>query len=201
MSRPYAWFLWISALAVALVSWRVLLLPLDLAMPAVAHYRPEVPLALFAHLLGGPLALLLAPFQLWGGLRRRHPALHRWSGRLYGLAVLTGGLGSLALLPHFTGTAFALTGFAALAVLWLAFTALGIARARAGDIAAHRRWMRRSVALTLAAVTLRLVMAPLMLAGWSVVETYQITAWGSWLLNLALLELWQARRARRPAMG
>ena len=49
--------------------------------------------------------------------------------------------------------------------------------------------MTRSVALTFAAVTLRLIMAPLTVLGWSVTETYQVTAWASWIISLAAAEL------------
>lgn len=199
MPRLFTWFFWIAALGVALMSWRVLFAPVALSMPAMAHYLPDLSLAVAAHVLGGPMALLLAPFQLWPGLRQRRPALHRWTGRVYALAIAIGGTASLALLPRFEGSAFALTGFAALAVSWIGVTVWGIGRAMAGDLAGHRRWMRRSVALTFAAVTLRVVMAPLMAMGWTVTETYQITAWGSWLFNLAVLELWVNRRAPRLA--
>ena len=187
---------WIASLAVGLMSLRWLVLPMDLAMPNMAHFQTDAPLALIAHLTGGPLALLLAPFQLWSGLRARRPGVHRALGRIYGLAILIGSLGSLALVPAFTGSSFAAAGFVALALLWLATTALGIRAARARDFVRHRRWMLRSVALTFAAVTLRVMMAPLMAAGWSVNETYQVTAWGCWLVNLAVIEalLWRRRR-------
>lgn len=201
MPRSFTWFFWLSALSVALVSWRVLVAPVDLVMPAMAHYLADFPLSLAAHILFGPLALLLAPFQLWQGLRQRQPGLHRWLGRLYGLSILGGGLASLTLLPGFEGSLFAALGFGTLAVLWIGITLWGIGRARAGDIAAHRRWMQRSVALTFAAVTLRLIMAPLMAAGWSLTETYDITAWGSWLINLAVLEIWQRWRVQRPRVA
>ncbi|WP_158515961.1 DUF2306 domain-containing protein [Pararhodobacter sp. CCB-MM2] len=194
MTRPFTVFFWLSALGVAVMSWRVFFAPIADAMPAMLPYFPDVSLAAWAHIIGGPLALGLAPFQLWQGLRRRRPALHRWMGRVYGLSILMAGLASLVMLPHFEGSRFAQLGFGVLAVLWIATTALGIARARAGDLTAHRRWMLRSIALTFAAVTLRIIMAPLMASGWSITETYEITAWGSWVLNLIVLELWQRRR-------
>ena len=122
---------WIASLAVGLMSLRWLVLPMDLAMPNMAHFQTDAPLALIAHLTGGPLALLLAPFQLWSGLRARRPGVHRALGRIYGLAILIGALGSLALVPAFTGSSFAAAGFVALALLWLATTALGIRAARA----------------------------------------------------------------------
>lgn len=181
---------WLMCLTVALVSLRFLVAPMQVVMAHMAHYLPTVPIALFAHILGAPLALALAPFQLWQGLRRARPGVHRAMGYVYVSAVLVAGVGSLALLPQFQGTAFAAAGFACLAVLWIGFTLRGVLLARAGDLAAHRRFMLRSVALTFGAVTLRLIMAPLMAQGWSVVDTYQITAWGCWVPNLVAVEIW-----------
>jgi hypothetical protein len=43
-------------------------------------------------------------------------------------------------------------------------------------------------------------MAPLMAQGWSVVETYDVTAWASWVPNLILVELWLRRGTRRTAL-
>lgn len=195
LSTAGRWAFRAGAVTVALISLRFLAAPLSAVMPHMAHYVQLVPLGLFGHLFGGPLALALAPLQLWERLRRRRPALHRATGYLYAGSVLVATLGSLALLPHFLGSTWALTGFAVLAILWIGFTTQGILRARARDFAGHRRWMVRSVALSFGAVTLRLIMGPLMARGWTVVETYQITAWGSWVINLAFAEWW----LRRPA--
>jgi hypothetical protein len=71
---------------------------------------------------------------------------------------------------------------------------VGIWAAMQGDYARHRWWMQRSLALTFSAVTLRVIMAPLMASGWTVAQTYDVTAWGSWLLNLGVLYWWQGRR-------
>ncbi|WP_370204713.1 DUF2306 domain-containing protein [Pararhodobacter marinus] len=199
MPRSFAWFFWTLSMIIALASLRILALPMAEAMPHMLHYLDSAPVGTWVHMIAGPLALGLAPFQLWQGLRRRRPALHRWTGRVYALAILAGGVASLAMLPGFQGSTFAQAGFGVLAVLWIGTTFLGVARARAGDMAAHRRWMLRSVALTFAAVTLRLIMGPLVALGWTVTETFDVTAWGSWLINLAVLEYWQRRRVLKPA--
>ena len=68
-----------------------------------------------------------------------------------------------------------------------------------GDLARHRWWMQRSLALTFSAITLRIIMAPLMASGWTVAETYDVTAWGAWVLNLIVLEWWQRRRVAATA--
>jgi len=193
---PRAWtrVFWLGSLLIAFASMRWLLAPLDLVMPNMAHYRFDAPFGLFAHLIGSPLALLLAPFQLWAGLRSRRPRVHRWLGRLYVLSIALGGVGALVLVPTFTGSAFAAAGFTGLALAWLMTTGLGIWHARVGNFTAHQSWMLRSVALTFAAVTLRLMMGPLAAAGWSVNDTYLITAWGCWVPNLIVMEWWLRRR-------
>ena len=103
------------SLLLALASLRVLVLPFELVMPDMAHFQWEAPLRLWGHVLGAPLALALAPLQLWTGFRVRHPGLHRWSGRLYGLAVLVGGLAGLTLAPTSVASDFARAGFMVLA--------------------------------------------------------------------------------------
>ena len=191
--------LWFVCLGLAAATLRVLALPIALVMPAMAPYLPDFGWAVAGHIVGGPVALALVPFQLSARLRGASLRRHRWLGYGYVLAVLVGAVAALALLPRFQGSAFAGVGFAMLAILWVGFTLRAVLAARAGDLAAHRRWMLRSVALTLAAVSLRLVMAPLMAAGWSLTETYDLTAWGSWLVNLALLEAVEYRRRTHPS--
>ena len=149
--------------------------------------------------MASPVAPALAPLQMWTGLRARWPVLHRWSGRVYGLAVLVAGLAGLTLAPITEATLFAQAGFFVLALAWLGTTGIGIRAAMRGDYVRHRWWMQRSLALTFAAVTLRVIMAPLMAAGWTVSQTYDVTAWGSWLLNLAVLTWWQKQKANPKA--
>lgn len=181
------------SLLVAVMSLRFLIAPMELVMDHMIHYRPDVPIAMYAHILGAPIALALAPFQLWRRLRDRRPAVHRAMGYGYALAVLVAGVGSFVMLPYFNGTLWSAVGFAVLGGLWVGFTGRGVWLARAGNHTAHRRWMIRSVALTFGAVMLRVYMTPLMASGWSVPETYQITAWASWVPNLIVVEWWFRR--------
>lgn len=176
-----------------------------------ADYQPRNPFAVRfarsgldvpAHFFGAGLALLLAPLQLWGGLRRRWPRLHRTGGWLYAAAVLIGGLSGLSLARNAHGGWASASGFSLLAVTWLWMTALGIAYAIAGDYERHRRWMLRSVALTAAAISLRLMLA----LGQGVlhlpfVTVYIAAAWGCWTINLALCELWLYRRGRQHRLA
>jgi Predicted membrane protein (DUF2306) len=82
--------------------------------------------------------------QVWP--RRRHPAVHRTSGRLYVFAgVLPSAVLALAIVPFAAGS----TGNAIDAILWLATTVAEFRMARRHRYAEHRRWMIFSVALCL----------------------------------------------------
>lgn len=201
MRRLGLFLFWFLALGVAVVSLRFLILPLAMVMPNMAHYQPVAPLALYAHILFGPLAMALAPFQLWGGLRRARPRLHRVLGYVCALSILLAGLGTLAFLPWFLGSLWAATGFALLALAWIAVTARAVWLARARRLAEHRDWMLRSVALTFAGVTLRLIMPVLIAQGWSVPETFDVTGWACWIPNLIVMEIWLRRKRRRAPEG
>lgn len=183
------------SLLIALASLRWLIAPVELVMDHMLHYLRDVPLPTYLHIVFGPLALAVLPFQFWRGLRSARPRIHRALGYAYATSVMMAGAGALIMLPHFQGTFWAGSGFAALGVLWIAFTVLAVLAARRRDFRAHENWMMRSAALTFAAVTLRLIMAPLALSGWTVVETYNVTGWGSWVPVLLGVEWYIRRRA------
>lgn len=150
------------------------------------------------HFLGAGLALLVAPLQVSGRLRRRWPRVHRLNGWLYTLAVGLGGVAGLALSTRAQGGWSTGSAFALLAILWITTTAVAVAEAVRGRIPSHQRWMLRSIALTYAAVTLR-IMLPLGIGGfgWSFGTAYLVAAWGCWTINGALMEVY-LRTCSRP---
>lgn len=159
--------------------------------------------ALYLHIGGALVALLTAPAQLTARLRRR-VRLHRAIGLTYLAGCLLGGLGGLALAPTAFGGPVAGVGFSALAVLWLLTGTLGVLGVRRGDVAAHRRWMLRSVSLTFAALTLRVYLTGyqgLSAAGLPLgtfEQAYVAISWLAWVPNLALA--WWLTRRRTPAV-
>jgi uncharacterized membrane protein len=164
-----------------------------LAKPGDLHFARYIfPLRL--HIAGGIGALLAGPWQFSRKLRARALNLHRWLGRFYLLEVALGSIAGLAMATVSLEGWPTHLGFGILAVLWF-FTGLQAYRkVRKGNIDAHRRWMVRNFALTLAAVTLRLYM-PFMLAvlHWPFPRTYIIVAWLCWLPNFVIAE-WMVRR-------
>jgi uncharacterized membrane protein len=148
------------------------------------------PTLLGLHAGSASLALLAGPWQLHGPLRAARPGLHRLLGRLYAVAVATGGLSGLALAAGSLWGPVVQAGFGSLAVIWLSVTGLGVRAALKRDFPSHRRWMVRSVALTFGALALRVEMPLLIASGLSFQTTYQIVSFLAWVPHLLIAEIW-----------
>lgn len=175
-------------LATALFSARYLL-PTPVMAEGMAFHIDARPMVFLLHVAGGVIALALGVFQLvtWRGPRRWW---HRAAGRVYVLACLAGAVGGFWLaITSSTGPAGRL-GFALLAVVWFATTTLAWRKAAAGQFGQHRRWMIRSLSLTFAAVTLRIMMPLAPLTGLDFHTAYQAIAFLAWVPNLIAVELW-----------
>ncbi|MEC3860348.1 DUF2306 domain-containing protein [Mesobacterium sp. TK19101] len=183
---------WGLSIAVALVSWRFVVLGVPMGMPFMAYRLDGQALTLYAHIGLAPVALIVLPVQFSPRLRKARPGLHRWMGRVYGAAVVVSGLAGLALAMTTRAGPVAAWGFGALAVLWLGATVWAVWLAMAGRIAEHRRWMLRSAALTFAAVTLRLYL-PILAAVLGFDTAYAMVAWLAWVPNMLIAEAWLRR--------
>jgi uncharacterized membrane protein len=154
------------------------------------------PISMYAHILGGAIALLIGPFQLNAAIRKRWLSLHRNPGRIYLVAVAASGLAGLSMAVVSNGGFVSHFGFATLSVLWLYSGSMAWLRIRAGDVQAHRTWMIRNFALTFAAVTLRLWL-PLLVAmsDGDFDVAYQTVSWVCWVPNLIVAEWYFLRRS------
>jgi len=156
--------------------------------PALFTQLAARPAFLVAHLAGAAVALFTGVFQHNAWIRTRHPRLHRSMGLCYVVGVMVGGAGALGLAPYSGGGMVAHVGFGLLGILWIAFTLYAFTLARARRFPVHRKWMIRSYALTLAAVTLR-IQIPLALANGIPFETaYPVIAWTAWVPNLLVAQ-------------
>jgi len=190
------WIMLLSCIAIAVYATRYFLSP-----PDDNHFsRYIVPLRL--HIAGGMGALLAGPWQFYERLRVRAMSLHRWLGRFYLLEVELGSIAGFAMAVVSEQGLPTHVGFGMLAVLWF-FTGLQAYRmVRRGNIVAHRQWMIRNFALTLAAVTLRNYM-PFMLAvlHWPFRPSYITVSWLCWIPNLLVAEWMVRRRARNQEVA
>jgi hypothetical protein len=67
---------------------------------------------------------------------------------------------------------------------------MGWRKAVTGDFAQHRRWMIRSLSLTFAAVTLRIMLPMIPLTGMDFVDAYRAISFLCWVPNLLWVEVW-----------
>jgi uncharacterized membrane protein len=157
--------------------------------PVVMNSHFFTPLGIQIHIAASAVALTIGAFQFLKPLRRRHPQVHRWTGRVYVGACVIGGIAGGAIALYTSAGLVAGWGFFILALLWVPFTLLALAAAMRRDFVAHERWMVRSFALTFAAVTLRLYLPfGAMTVGFEV--AYPIIAWAAWVPNLIVAEIW-----------
>lgn len=147
------------------------------------------------HITGGIGALLAGPWQFSERLRAHALNFHRWLGRFYLLSVATGSIAGFAMAMVSSEGLPTHLGFGILAVLWFVTALQAYRLIRHGDIDAHRRWMIRNFALSLAAVTLRIEL-PLMLFAlhWSFHVSYIIVSWLCWGPNIIVAEWIIVRR-------
>jgi uncharacterized membrane protein len=184
----------ITGLLVALSTVRVFPLGLDLAFSAMSHQLVNARPMFVIHITAASLALVFGSIQIISALRNRHLKVHRWVGRLYALAVLFGGISGFLIAFQIDGV-IGTSGFALLAVFWLFTTTQGVRMARAHLVQAHLRWMTYSVALTFAAVSLRLQLL-IFAVGLEMPyhQVYPFLAWSCWVPSIAFA-LWYVSRS------
>jgi uncharacterized membrane protein len=166
-------------------------------LPLGAYLHPEMranfvahPWGIYIHVFAAVAALVAGPLQFSAALRARRPRVHRLLGRAYlGIGVAVGGASGLYMAQFAFGGAVPRAGFTLLALAWLHTGWRAYAAIRARDVAAHREWMVRNFALTLAAVTLRIELPLLLASGFSFEQAYAVVAWLCWVPNLLAAEL------------
>jgi uncharacterized membrane protein len=203
MTGRWNWSLWglvaLLSAGLAVFSYRYL--------PRIGPMSPDILRNLFqrpwldVHVAGAATALLVGPLQFLPRLRKARRAVHRWLGRIYVAACLTGGVGGFVMAFGSTAGPIATAGFGSLAVIWILANVQGWRMAVERRFDAHRAWMIRSFAMTFAAVTLRLYLPIFPLLGLSFLDGYRAVSFLSWVPNLILAELYiRGAFARRPSL-
>lgn len=153
----------------------------------IDHWR----LAFFVHVYASMWVLLAGFTQFSSRIQDYHPRWHRAFGYVYVTDVLliTGPAG-LLMGFYANGGLPSKISFVTLAIGWITFTAIALAKAKKGDFGSHRNFMIRSYALTLSAVTLRAWK-------WAItnsvelppMDVYRAVAWLGWVPNIIIAEL------------
>jgi uncharacterized membrane protein len=197
--KTFAW-LGMTVLAIGVAGYALTILSIPEFRPPFARTLFETsPVDAFTHFLSGAIALVAGAFQLNAWLRTRFIGAHRWLGQLYVIAVIAGGVTGFLMALHAFGGLASHVGFGLLAVLWMGTTLNAYRHIKQRDLIAHRTWMIRSYALTLAAVTLRLYLTPSLMLGFPMQIAYPVIAWLCWVPNLLVAE-WFVRSRHASAM-
>jgi len=164
------------------------------------HRFDSSPAPVVVHVVGAIVFALVGVLQLVPRFRRRHLPWHRRAGRVLavaGLLVAGSALWMTLFFEQKAGTtdllyAFRLVFSAGMA----ACLALGVTRARRGDVAAHRAWMIRAYAIAVAAGTQAFTVG----LGGALIGTsgirYDALMGAAWVINLGVAE-WAIRRPSR----
>jgi uncharacterized membrane protein len=154
----------------------------------VANIFDTSPIASYLHLGFGFVAMFIGAFQLNSFIRTKYLSLHRSLGKVYVVSVLLSGVAGFLLALKSAGGLVTHVGFAMMAVCWLFTTIVAYISIKKGDVDAHRDWMIRSYAHTLAGVTLRIYLGLSFAAGLKFSEFYPVLSWICWVPNLLLVE-------------
>lgn len=163
------------------------------ATPFSVRYQALNPVGVYSHFLGAGFALLFGAMQVF---TKVGSGSHKLLGYGYCCAVAIGAIGGCYLaLNAYLGWVTGL-GFFLADMLWVSTTFMAVQQARIGRIRAHHRWMWRSMALTSAGISLRILL-PLLSVFLPFNTSYIAAAWLSWIGNLIFVELYLRMRRTR----
>jgi len=155
-----------------------------------SYFHGIYALAFYAHIVSGPISLVLGLVLISESFRKRFPKWHRSFGKAQVVLVLflLAPSGLWMALYAQTGTVAAI-GFSLLAIATATCVLFGWQTAVKRRFAEHRRWMTRCFLLLCAAVVVRLIGGlASVFALWDS-WLYPAAAWASWLVPLAAFEL------------
>lgn len=150
-----------------------------------ASYR----IAFYAHIISGPIALLLATFLVFTGGRYRLRQWHRRAGKtLLALSMLVMLPSGLVMAKDAYAGAVAALGFATLSTATAVTLIVAARHAAKGNIKKHRKWAVRSFILLISPLILRVVSGFLIWIDWESAFAYSLNAWLSWVVPLVVFE-------------
>jgi uncharacterized membrane protein len=151
------------------------------------------------HALAGLTLALLIPLQLSARLRVRLPALHRWIGRTLMIIGIGVGLTGYAMVATPVGGPLEVSAIVFYGTALLVSLLIGWRHIRRGNVAHHREWMVRAIAIVLGIATTRPVVAAFFATSPSTqLSPSQFFGAAFWIgfTSTALAGEWYVRRTR-----
>lgn len=155
----------------------------------------DVKWLIIGHIAGGAVALLTGPPLLWAKFRNRYLHAHRALGKVYIMAILTGGSCALYLTSTTAwseGWAYVLSLYV-LAGLWVTAAGLAWYFVRIRKMRLHEDWTKRSYIVTVAFIAQNFLMYhPLVQGLGSFAETAPSVIWFSWSVPFVLFDIYRS---------
>lgn len=154
----------------------------------IKHWR----YSFYIHVFTSILIITSGLFQFSKTILNKYTRIHRISGSVYLIAtLLISGPSALVMSFYANGGYPAQASFVILSILWLGSTFLAYYFVRKKNYEAHGKWMVRSYALTLSAVSLRLYsyLFNVFYFTMNPVDLYILLSWMSWIPNLVIAEI------------
>lgn len=195
------WMIPLAAIVAAFLSHQVP--PYFSLNPTRSRIPLQFPLhywLIVGHVVFGSVSLVTVVLQVWPWLRRRHPAVHRWSGRAYVFAgAVPSAVLALSMLP--VSYPAGRIGVAMSAIFWSTSAVIGWVKLRQHRYAEHRRWMLYSFAIVWGQAVWGYVIG----AGWHAWAPWNVNfnhvveaaRWVGWVCNLIAVQWWLERTAGR----
>lgn len=159
----------------------------------------------YLHVLPGIVFMVLGPLQFSRRIRARWLNFHRWSGRIFLIASLTGAITSLVMAVRFPAFGGWSTGLAtyAFGLMFIFCVVKAYYHIRRKEIVLHREWMIRGFAIGLGVSTIRVVGLLFVIFGRVRLEdVFGISFWVGFIINLIAAEIWiNFTRARTHAVA
>lgn len=147
------------------------------------------------HISCGLLFVILVPLQFVDKIRNRRPVIHRWVGRALVVdGVVAGVVGIVMVFQQPIGGASEVAAILTFGALFLFALLRGLWLIRRGDMASHREWMIRAVAIALGVATVRPIMgvffATSRLTGLKPHDFFGPSFWIGFTVDLFVAETW-----------
>ena len=147
-----------------------------------------------AHIIPGLAFVILVPFQLSRSWRNRHLRAHRWMGRIIMILGVIIGVSALAMSSHPIGGTLEASATIFFDLFFLFAMTKAYVHIRRREVALHREWVIRAMAIALGIATVRPVMgfffATSRLTGLTPHQFFGVAFWIGFSLTYVVGELW-----------
>ena len=148
-------------------------------------------ISFYIHVFTSPIVILSGLFQFNRWILKNYPKFHKVMGYAYVVTILLiTGPAALVMSFYANGGRVSQTSFVLLSFFWLFTTLMAFIKIKKGDLLSHTKWIIRSYALTLSAVTLRFYayLFDVFEVKMGPKETYILLAYLSWIPNLIIAQ-------------